>query len=180
MVAMMMSGWEVLCAGNPSTQTSTYSGTVTTTSQQNLVLLTPSTIWPKQCVAILSFSTKRRITLGRHSPNANTLNGFWTMWGKGLTGSSGRLLMGLTTRALQAPSPLSMELKPRSDCYTLHTRSLWKNQEDLWEVWHTDPVQSGNTNRNLLHFPKDKDPMVNKVGPYIGSIVVTLPVRMNT
>ena len=43
---------------NPHTQTSTYSGTVTTTSQQSLVLSTPSSIGPKQYVAILSFSVK--------------------------------------------------------------------------------------------------------------------------
>ena len=55
-----------LCTGNLPTWTSTYSGTVTTTSQQNLVLLTPSPIGPKQCVVILSFSEKKWITSGRH------------------------------------------------------------------------------------------------------------------
>ena len=55
-----------LCTGNLPTQTSTYSGTVTTTSQQSLLLSTPFPIGPKQCVAILSFSTKRRPTLEMH------------------------------------------------------------------------------------------------------------------
>ena len=36
-----------LCTGNPPTLTSTYSGTVTTTSQPSLVLSTPSPIGPK-------------------------------------------------------------------------------------------------------------------------------------
>ena len=72
-----------LCTGYPPTQTSTYSGTVNTTSQQNLVSLTPSPIGPKQCVAILGFSAKKWITSGRHSPNVNTLNGLWTRWRKG-------------------------------------------------------------------------------------------------
>ena len=49
-----------LCTGNLPTWTSTYSGTVTITSQPSLVLSTPSPIGPKQYVAILSFSTKRR------------------------------------------------------------------------------------------------------------------------
>ena len=48
-----------LCTGNPPTWTSAYRGTVTTTSQQNLVLSIPSPIGPKQYVAILSISTKR-------------------------------------------------------------------------------------------------------------------------
>ena len=55
-----------LCTGNPSTWTSTYIGTVTTTSQQSLVLLTPSPIGSIQYVAILSFSAKRKPTSGRH------------------------------------------------------------------------------------------------------------------
>ena len=37
------------------------------------------------------------------------LSGLWTGWRKGLTGPPGRLLMRLTTRAPQAPSPTPME-----------------------------------------------------------------------
>ena len=55
-----------LCTGNLPTLTSTYSGTVTITSQPSLVLSTPSPIGPKQYAAILSFSTKRRPTSGMH------------------------------------------------------------------------------------------------------------------
>ena len=54
-----------LCTGNLPTLTSTYSETVTITSQQSLVLFTPSPIRPKQYAAIQSFSTKRRPTSGR-------------------------------------------------------------------------------------------------------------------
>ena len=57
-----------LCTGNPPTQTSIYSWTVTTTSQQNLVLSTPSPIGFKQYVAILSFSAKRRPMSGGTNP----------------------------------------------------------------------------------------------------------------
>ena len=57
-----------LCTGSLLTQTSTYSGTVTTTSQQSLVLSTPSPIGPKLYVAILNFSTKERPTSGKHYP----------------------------------------------------------------------------------------------------------------
>ena len=45
-----------LCTGHLPTLTSTYSGTVITTSQPSLVLSTPSPIGPKQYVPILSFS----------------------------------------------------------------------------------------------------------------------------
>ena len=55
-----------LCTGNLPTLTSTYSGTVTITSQPSLVLTMPSPIGLKQFVAILSFSTKGRPTSGMH------------------------------------------------------------------------------------------------------------------
>ena len=115
----------LLCTGNLPTQTSIDSGTVTTTSQQNLVLLTPSLIGPIQCVAILNFSSKKWITSERYSPNVNILNGLWTRWREGLTGLPGRLLMGLTIRAPQVPSPPSMKLKPRVTLlYLIHKVSV--------------------------------------------------------
>ena len=40
--------------------------------------------------------------------------------------------------------------------------------------------KGGHTIRHLLVSPKDKDPMVSKMGPYTGSNVVILPVIMNT
>ena len=55
-----------LCIGNLPTLTSTYSGTVTITSQQSLVLSTPSPLGPKQYAAILSFPRKRRSTSGMY------------------------------------------------------------------------------------------------------------------
>ena len=110
---MLMVICRSLCTGNLPTQTSTYSGTVTTTSQQSLVLSTSFPIGPKLYVAILAFSTKRRPTSGMHQPNVNTPNGLWTMWREGLTSLPGRFLIGLTTRASQVPSLLTMKLKPR-------------------------------------------------------------------
>ena len=52
----------LLYTGNLLTQTSTYSGTVTTTC---------------------NFSTKKWIISERHSPDVNTINGLWTRWRKG-------------------------------------------------------------------------------------------------
>ena len=101
------------CTGNPPTLTSTYSGTVTITSQPSAVLSTPFPIGSKQYAAILSFSTRRRSTSGMHSPNANIPYGLWTRWREGLTNLPVRLLMGLTTRALQVPSLLPKKLKSK-------------------------------------------------------------------
>ena len=109
----MMAHYPSLCTGNQHTLTSTCSGIVTITSQPNLVSSTPSPIGPKQCVASLSCSNRKRTTSGRLSPNANILNGLWTRWRKDSTGLPGRLLMGLTTRALQLPKLPLMESKPR-------------------------------------------------------------------
>ena len=102
-----------LCTGNPCTQTSTYSGIVTITSQPNLVSSTPSPIGPQQCVASLSCSNRKRTTSGRLSLNANIPNGLWTRWRKGLTGLPVRQLMVPATRAQQLPNLSLMKLKIR-------------------------------------------------------------------
>ena len=98
-----------LCMGNPLILTSTYSGTVTITSQPNLVLSTPSPIGPSQCAASLSCSNKKRTISGRLSPNANIPSGHWTRWRKDLTSLPNRLLMG----APQVPNLPPMKLKTR-------------------------------------------------------------------
>ena len=67
-----------LCTGNPLILTSTYSGTVTITSQPNSVLSMPSPIGSPQCAASLSCSNKKRTISGRLSLNANIPNGLWT------------------------------------------------------------------------------------------------------
>ena len=76
------------------TQTSIYSGTVTITSQPNLVLYKPFPIGPPMCAASLSCSNKKRTISGRLSLNANTQNGHWTSWRKDLTGLPDRSMMG--------------------------------------------------------------------------------------
>ena len=137
----LMGVYPSLYTGNLLTWTGIYSGTVTIMSQQNLLQLIPSPIGQKQCVAILSFSTKKWIISGRHAPNVNTHNGFSRRWRKGLTGPPGRSLMGLTTRALQAPSPLPMKLKQRVILSYLMYKIFAKALKDQWKLWHTDPLQ---------------------------------------
>ena len=84
----------------------------TITSQPSSVLSTPFSIGPKQYAAVLNFSKKRRPISGRHCPNVNTPNGFWTRWREGSINLPVRLLMGLTTEASQVPSLLPKKLKP--------------------------------------------------------------------
>ena len=64
-----------LYTGNLHILTSIYSGIVTITSQPNLVSSTPSPIGPKQCVASLICSNRKRTTSGGLPLNANILNG---------------------------------------------------------------------------------------------------------
>ena len=109
----LMAHYLSLCTGNPHIQTSTYSGIVPITSLPNLVSSTPSPIGPQQCVASLSCSNRKRTTSGRLSPNANILNGLWTRWRKDSTSLPVRLMMGLTTKALQLPNLSPMKLKIR-------------------------------------------------------------------
>ena len=98
-----------LCTGNPHTQTSTYSGTVTITSQPNLVSSTPSPIGPPQCAASLSCSNRKRTISGRLSLNANIPNGLSTRWRKDSTGLPERSVMG----APQLPNLSPMKSKIR-------------------------------------------------------------------
>ena len=146
-----------------------------------LVLLTPSTIGSKQCVAILSFSAKRRITPGRHSPNINTLNGLWTRWRKGLIGPPGRLMMGLTTRALKAPSPPPMKLKLRViSLYLTHKVSVKVSRRSVGSMAYRPTSKVVISSGTYWSPPRTKNPWSAKVGPYTGSNVVNLPMMMNT
>ena len=155
-----------LYTGNLLTQTNTYSGTVTTTSQQSLVLSTPSPIGPKLHVAILSFSTRRRPTSGRHLPTyAHIPNGLLTRWRKGSTCYPERLLMELTARAPQVPSTLPMKSKPRVTLlYLTHKVSVKVSGSVGGMGIQTLHFKGSNTIRNLLVSPKDKDPMFNQRG----------------
>ena len=147
---------------------------------QVLIIIQQNDKSTKECVAILSFSTKKWTISGRHSPNANTQNWLWIRWRKGLTGPPGRSLMGLTIRALQAPRTLPIKLKP-IDIVIPYIQGLCKSIEKICVKYGIQTnIKGGSTIKNLLVSPKDKDPMVSKVGPYIGSNVVTLHVMMNT
>ena len=152
----------VLCpslyTGNLHTQTSTYSGTATITSQPSSVLSKPSPIGPLLCAAILSCFKKKRITSGKLSPNAITPNGPWTRWRKDLTGLPDRLMMGATT----LPSLPTLKVRVTLS-YPTH-----KVCESIKKICGRYGIQThfkgGRTIKNLLVSPKDKDPMLNQSG----------------
>ena len=129
------------------------------------MLSTPSPIGPKQYVAILSFSTKRRSTSGRYLPNVNTPNGLWTRWRKGITGPPERLLMGLTNRAPQASRPLPMKLKPRVILlYLTHKVSVKVSGRSVGGMVYRPTSKVAIPSGTYWSPPKDKDPMVSKSG----------------
>ena len=164
-----------LCTGNLLTQTSTYSGTVTTTSQQSLVLSTPWPIGPILYVAILSFSTS-----GRHLHNANIPNGLWTGWRKGWTSPPDRLLMGLTARAPQVPSTLPMKLNPRVTLiYLPHKVSVKVSRRSVGGMVYRSTSKVVIPSGTYWSPPRTKTLWSTKVEPYIGFNVVISPVMMN-
>ena len=154
-----------LWTGNLPTQTSTYSATVTITSQPSLVLSTHSPIGSKQYAAIQSFSTKRGPTWWMYGPIAIPQMGFGQGWREGLTSLPVRLLMGLTTRAPQVPSLLPVKLKSRVHIVIPYTQGLCESIKKICGRYGTQTYFKGsNTIRNLLVYPKDKDLMVSKSG----------------
>ena len=158
----LMTHYPSLCTGNLHTLTSTYSGIITITTQPNFVSSKPSPIEPKQCAASLSCSNRKRMTLGRLSPNANILNGLWTRWRKDSTGLQVRLLMGLTTKALQLPRLPLMELKLRVTLsYPTHKVFVKASKRSVVDMAFK-PISKKAV--PSITSPKDKDLMVNQSG----------------
>ena len=144
------------------------------------MLSTPFPIGPKQYAAILSFSTKRRPTSGIHLPNVNMLNGLWIRWREGLTSLPVRLLMGLTTRAPQVPSLLSMKLKPRVTLsYLIHKVSVKVSRRYVEGMAYRPTSKVVIPSGTYWSPPRTKTLWSAKLEPFIGSNVVTSLVMMN-
>ena len=148
----------LLYTGNPRIQTSIYSGTVTITSQPNLVSskLFPTGLPP--CAVILSCFKKKRSTSGKLSPNATTPNGLWTRWRKGLTSLPDRLMMGAAT----VPKLPTKECKVRVILSFPTHKVFVKVSKGSVVGMASNHFKGGTTIKNLLVSPKDKDPMVNQ------------------
>ena len=128
------------------------------------MLLTPSPIGPKQCVAILTFSAKRRITSGRHSPNVNTLNRLG-QGGKRPNRSSREVTDGANNQGTRDAQPTTNEVKTKGHIVIPYTQGLCESIRKICGRYGIQThFKGGNTIRNLLVYPKDKEPMVSKSG----------------
>ena len=144
--------------GNPLILTSTCSGTVTITSQPNLVLSIPSPIGPPLCAASLSCSNKKRTISGRLSLNANIPNGLWTRWRK-LNRSTRQVTDGGTTSA----QPATNEVKNKGHIVIPYTQGLCESIKKICGRYGIQThFKGGRTIKNLPVSPKEKDPMVNQ------------------
>ena len=147
-----------------------YSGTVTITSQPNLVLPKPSPIGPLLCVASLSCSNKKRTTSGRLSPNANTLNGLWTRWRKDLTGLPDRSMMG----ALIVPNLPTMKSKVRGTLsYPTHKVFVKVSKRSVVGIASKHTSKVAEPSKASWSPPRTKTLWSTKVVPSIGTSVVT-------
>ena len=160
--------------GNPHILTSTYSGTVTITSQPNLVSSTPSPIGPLQYAASLRCSNRKWTTSERLSPNANILNGFWTRWRKDSTGLPERSIMGLTTKALQLPNLSPMKLKIRVTLsYPTHKVFVKASKRSVVDMAFKPTSKVAEPSKASWSPPRTKTLWSTKAGPSIGTNVVT-------
>ena len=84
---------------------------------------------------------------------------------KDSTGLPVRLLMGLTTKALQLPKLPTNGVKTKSHIVIPYTQGLCKNIKKICGRYGIQThFKGGSTIKNLLVSPKDEDPMVNQSG----------------
>ena len=158
----------------PHTLTSTYSGTVTITSQPNLVSSTPSPIGPIQCAASLSCSNRKRTTSGRFSLSANIPNGLWTRCRKRLNRSSSEAIDGLTTKALQLPKLPLIKSKPRVTLsFPTHKVFVKASKRSVVDMAFKPTLKVAIPSKTSWPPPRKKTVWLTKVVPYIGTNVVT-------
>ena len=164
----------VLCpslyTGNPHILTSIYSGTVTITSQPNLVLYKPFSIVPPLCAVSLSCFNKKRTTSGRLSPNANTQNGLWARWRKDLTGLPDRSMMG----APMVPNLPTMKSKIRGTLsYATHKVFVKASKRSVVGMASKPTSKVAEPSKTSWPLPRTKTQWSTKVVPSTGTNVVT-------
>ena len=88
---------------------------------------------------------------------------------------------GANNQGTTGAQPATKEVKTKDHIVIPYTQGLCESIQKICGRYGIQTYFKGsNTIRNLLVSPKDKDPMVNKVGPFIGSNVITSLVMMNT
>ena len=100
---------------------------------------------------------------------------------KRLTRSTSEVNDGANSQGTAGTQPTTNEVKTKGHIIIPYTQGLYKSIKKICGRYGIQTHFKGSsTIINLLVSPKDKDPMVNKSGPYTGSSVVTSPVMMNT
>ena len=153
-----------LCTGSPPTLTSTFSGTVTITSQPSSVLSIPFPIEPKQYAAILSFSTKKI-----HIRNALTQYKYpkWALdkVERRLNRLSSEASDVANNQGTTGAQPTTNEVKTKGHIVIHYTQGLCESIKKVCDKCDIQIYFKGsNTIRNLLVFPRDKDLIVSKRG----------------
>ena len=98
---------------------------------------------------------------------------------KGLTSPLERLLMELTIRAPQVPSPLPNEVKTKGHIVIPYTQGLCERIKICGRYGIQTNSKVAISSGTHWSPPKSKMLWSAKVGPYTGSNVVTFPVMMN-
>ena len=125
----------------------------------------PSPIGPKQCVAILSFSTKKWIISGRHSPNCKYPKWALEKVEKRLNRPSREVIDGANNQGTTGAQPTTNEIKTKGHIVISYTQGLCESIKKICGRYGIQTHFKGSsTIKNLLVSPKDKDPMVSKSG----------------
>ena len=170
-----------LCTGNPPTWTSIYSGTVTITSQQSLVLSTPLPTGPKQYVAILIFSKKEKVHLRKALTQCKYPKWALDKVEKRLNKPSSEVSDEANNQGTAGALPATQwSWNQGSHCHTLYKRSLCKvSKRSVGGMAYRPTSKVVITSGTYWSPPRTKTLWSAKVGPYIGSNMVTSPVMIN-
>ena len=145
------------CTGNPPTQINIYTGTATTTSQQNKVSLTPWHTGPKQYPPLKPAWTRNWTTSRQPSNIANSPPGPST---NGNTGSTSHNNIPTT--------PPTIQTDKTKNKATIVVPYIPNTSEKFKKVCKRKGIQvhfkGSNTLRTALGNPKDKDPKANQTG----------------
>ena len=152
-----------LCTGNLPTQTSTYSGTVTTTSQLSLVLSIP---FHHRALTVCSNPALL------HKEKAHLMNALtqckYPKWAldkveKRLDRPSREVTDGANNQGTAGTQPTTNEVKTKGHIVIPYTQGLCKSIKKICGRCgiHTH-FKCSSTIKNLLVSPKIKNPMVNK------------------
>ena len=154
-----------LCTGNPPTWTNTYSGTVTITSQQSLVLSTPLPIGPKQYVSNPDLLYKEMAYLRKALTQCKYPKWALDKVEKRLNKPSREVFDEANNQGTTGTQPATNEVKTKGHIIIPYTQGLYESIKKIYGMYDTQTHFKGsNTIRNLLVSSKDKNPMVSKSG----------------